>query len=88
MNTWVTFLGLSLEIFGALLLASSYLSATSLWQIPRLLLRALFYVNEARFSASLSKQLNAENQGYAVRGIAFLVIGFLLQAVGVFLNCS
>ncbi len=74
--------GLCLDMIGALLLANSFLSATSIRQTPLVLMRAVFSIGSASFSANLSKAINEENAGIALRGVAYLMLGFISQVGG------
>lgn len=74
-------IGLSVDIFGVLLMSYSYFSSTKFIAVPWFLLISLFSITKADFDASFSKRLNGEKHGRAVQGLACIIIGFILQII-------
>lgn len=58
-------IGLSVDIFGVLLMSYSYFSSTKFITVPWFLLISLFSITKADFDASFSKRLNGEKHGRA-----------------------
>jgi hypothetical protein len=70
------------EITGAIMMANSYLGAARVRDWVRLILSALCRGDAAR-GAIQARELNEENGLLALQGLAFIVIGFTLQAFAI-----
>lgn len=74
----------SLELIGAVLLANHYLKIRAR-KIPKVLLSALFGGKISKKAANLA-QLADDNPVISLRGLAFLVLGFLVQLISNFVQ--
>ncbi len=75
-------LGLLAEIIGVMLMANAYLQSTRLIQTPWILLKCLWSVKTVTGLVAI-KDLETEDSGKVLRGLAFIAIGFVLQLLGV-----
>lgn len=76
--------GLCLELVGVYYMAHPYLRETNPASFPSLMLSALFKGDEwkgARLSSRPLDDDSEESNGKALRGLAFISLGFVLQAV-------
>ena len=78
-------IGLALEIAGVLLMANLYTGIVPLRQLVYLLFSALFRGAEAAGAVEMAT-LHLEDRLAALQGLAFIGLGFLLQAIGVLLS--
>lgn len=90
-------LGLTLEIIGVLLMANLYVGLVSLLGAIPLLASALVKGKAARgavyllqdespaTSSSAGQPVNQDNKLTSLQGLAFIGLGFLIQAIGVLL---
>lgn len=78
MSFWLQIIGLTLNIFGVLLMSYSYYSASRYYHLPEKLIKALWSIKRADLTADLAK-LNRPQPGRAFQGLAFILIGFIFQ---------
>lgn len=83
MATFAAFLqvlGVFAEVVGVLLMANGIAGVTRWHKLPRLLLRAL--VKRPILEGKLAHSLDQEDRATTLRGLAYLVVGFVLQLAG------
>jgi hypothetical protein len=76
--------GLCLELVGVYYMAHPYLREVDARSFPSLMLSALFKGDEwrgARLASRPPEEGSEESNGKALRGLAFISLGFVLQAV-------
>ncbi len=78
-------IGLLFDLAGALSMASGFVSAVRLPDLLKTLFTSLLSKELARGTELLSS-LNDQHTGAIVRGLALLVIGFLLQLIAVLIR--
>jgi hypothetical protein len=83
MASFLVLLGLGFDIWGVLLLANAYLGTARPRQRLRLLINALARGAAARGAARAIDQLATEDKLRSLQGLAFIGLGFVLQACGV-----
>lgn len=70
------------EIAGVFLMAKSLYQSLILYQVPGILIKALFRASVARQAAQLNEKLSDEKFALdALQGLAFIGLGFLTQLV-------
>ena len=85
MSFWLQIIGLILNIIGALLMSYSYYSTSRLYHLPKKLLMALWSIKRAELTVDLAK-LNGQQLGRAFQGLAFILIGFIFQFLGLIVS--
>ena len=85
---WLQVAGLAASVLGTLLIAKEVIVGSRLRDLVAHLLRSLWPRNGQDYAHVLAdiSQLRQASKGSIVRGTAFLLLGFLLQLVGVFLD--
>jgi hypothetical protein len=79
-------LGVLSEVWGVLLMANGIAGVTRWRKLPRLLLRAL--VKRPVLEGKLAQALDQEDRATTLRGLAYLVVGFVLQFTGLLVALS
>ena len=74
--------GLVFEVAGTWLLASRYVNVP-VWQVPAMLVTALWRGETAKDAAQIGDDLVRERGINIIQGLAFLLVGFVLRSLPV-----
>ncbi len=85
MAFWLQAAGLILGVYGVFMMSLSYYSTSRFWHMPKKLLMALFSIRRAKLTTELA-ELNGQQQGRAFQGLAIVLIGFILQFIGLIIS--
>ncbi len=77
--------GLIFEVLGVFLMARRSFRIVRLYELPLLMISALFRAKAARGAAKV-RELNSEDSLSDVQGLAFIGLGFFLQTAGFLLT--
>ena len=76
-----------LEFIGAIMMANVFFSSLPIWQWTDLI-KSIFSKRAAEATARHISDFGQEQKTYSVRGVAFIVLGFFIQIIGVLLNLA